>query len=143
MPTTAPNTVRVAVGVLHHEGKILLAQRPEGKDFAGLWEFPGGKIEAGESLEAALLRELAEEVNLQLDTHQLSPLLQVTFTYPHKTVSLETLWVEANAAQAQSVKGLEGQAICWVAIADLKNYRLPESNVPIFNKILERLTPNA
>lgn len=143
MPTTVPNIVRVAVGVVHHEGKILLAQRPEGKDFAGFWEFPGGKIEANEQVADALVRELAEEVNLQLGAHQFSPLLQVTFNYPHKTVSLETLWVEASAAQVQRAQGLEGQAIRWVALADLNDYRLPEANLAILTKIRERLTPNA
>ncbi len=98
----------VAVGVMVHDGRYLLAQRPAGKPYEGYWEFPGGKLEAGESIEAALGRELHEELGIDVTTCELWRTLE--HDYPHAYVRLffckVTKWNGTPAGQ-------EGQAIAW------------------------------
>jgi 8-oxo-dGTP diphosphatase len=72
----------VAAALFDAQGRILLAQRPQGKQLAGLWEFPGGKLEPGETPEAALVRELAEELSIAVNEASLEPLTFASFTYP-------------------------------------------------------------
>ncbi len=100
---------QVAVGIVHNaQERLLFAQRPEGKPYAGWWEFPGGKIEAGETLERALSRELREELGIQiLDCHHW---LTQRFEYPHAHVSLQLCHVYGFKGEPQS---LEGQAFQW------------------------------
>ena len=79
---TRPVLLVVAAALFDAEGRILLAQRPEGKSLAGLWEFPGGKLELGETPEAALVRELHEELSLTVNESSLTPLTFASFSYP-------------------------------------------------------------
>jgi 8-oxo-dGTP diphosphatase len=119
-----PAPVHVVAGVVRDvAGRVLIAQRPEDKPFAGLWEFPGGKLEPGEAPEAALARELAEEVGIEvLDA---VPFMQVPHTYPERRVLLDVWCVRAHAGTAH---GREGQAIAWVEPADLPAHAFPAAN---------------
>lgn len=129
--------VEVAVGVLlkKNEG-ILLAQRPEGKPYAGYWEFPGGKIEAGETLFEALKRELSEEIDIQiLDAKEF---LTIEHDYPHAYVRLHICLVNSWHGE---VKGLENQATAWLSLDDIDKFE--GSNLqpilPATRPILEKL----
>jgi 8-oxo-dGTP diphosphatase len=104
-----PTLTQVAVGIVHNAaGQVLFAQRPAGKPYAGWWEFPGGKIETGETVALALARELREELGIQiLDCH---PWLTQRYVYPHAHVNLQFCHVQAFSGQPQS---LEGQAFAW------------------------------
>lgn len=141
MPTTAHNTVHVAVGVLVQNEHILIAQRPKDKHQGGLWEFPGGKVEAGESVPAALARELAEEVNLRLSCSEFSPLMQVPFSYPDKSVLLDVYLAKLSPSAMQKAKGLEGQEVRWVHYKSLADFTFPAANKPIVEAVL-RLMAN-
>ena len=87
MTDALPTVLVVAAALIDTDGRMLIAQRPEGKALAGLWEFPGGKIEPGERPEQALIRELHEELGITVD--QAWPWLSCQFTYPHSTVRLK------------------------------------------------------
>ena len=104
-----PTLTQVAVGIIHNSaGQVLFAQRPAGKPYAGWWEFPGGKIEADETLALALARELREELGIQiLDCHYW---LSQRYVYPHAHVHLQFCHVRSFTGQPQS---LEGQAFAW------------------------------
>ncbi|MEA3292300.1 MAG: 8-oxo-dGTP diphosphatase MutT [Pseudomonadota bacterium] len=111
MPTIDPDRILVAVGVISdHGGRLLLQQRLEGTPCAGQWEFPGGKLEAGESAEQALRRELQEELGIAVQ--QSTPLLQLCHDYPHAKVRLEVMRVEAFGGEPH---GAEGQSVVWVS----------------------------
>lgn len=134
--------VHVAVGVvLNDAGEILLALRPIDSHQGGLWEFPGGKVEAGESLSLALARELREELGIAIG--RTSPLLKVEHDYGDKLVLLDVHVVWDFAGQA---RGVEGQSLVWVAPAALAKYRFPAANAPIVEAITaqhQRLVPGA
>lgn len=123
--------VHVAVGVvINAKGEICIALRPEGKHLAGYWEFPGGKVEANESVFTALQRELKEE--LGIDIRDAKPLTEINFQYPEKTVCLDVHTVTEFSGEAQ---GQEQQEIAWVWPEDLHNYRFPEANDAIIRAI--------
>jgi 8-oxo-dGTP diphosphatase len=127
--------VHVAVGViLDTDHKILLARRAEGAHQGGLWEFPGGKVEPGESLHAALTRELREE--LGIEPGRTTPLLEIRHDYGDKAVLLDVhvVWDFAGTPC-----GLEQQPLAWVAAAELGNYEFPAANVPIVRALEELL----
>jgi len=121
------DVVQVAVGVILNEiREILIARRAPDSHQGGLWEFPGGKFEPGETLDQALFRELKEE--LGIETRKTSPLLQVSHDYGDKAVFLDVCVVWDFEGQA---RGMEGQALQWVAVGDLINYQFPAANEPI------------
>ncbi|MEA3303911.1 MAG: Nudix family hydrolase [Pseudomonadota bacterium] len=125
------SSLHVAVAVLRNaEGKILLSRRRKGTHLAGLWEFPGGKLEAGESLSGALRREIKEELGIQILTHR--PLIQISHSYPEKQVFLDVHLV--NAWQGTAA-GMEGQQIAWAAAAEIDEYHLPPADRPIVTAI--------
>ncbi|MEC9359545.1 MAG: Nudix family hydrolase [Pseudomonadota bacterium] len=135
MPSTGPDSVRklvrIAVGVLRRtNGDVLIAQRPDGKEAAGWWEFPGGKIEAGESVEQALHRELREELGIRLQSAR--RLIVLRHAYPGKTVELDTWLVERWQGDPQS---LEDQALAWSSLGRLGDYRLLPADGPILNAL--------
>lgn len=116
--------IHVVVGViLAEDGRILLTRRPEHLHMGGRWEFPGGKIEIGESAEQALIRELEEEVGLLVSTP--SKLIQVEYDYGDKLVRLDSWLVNKFSGTAN---GLEGQSLIWAKVAELKNYQFPDAN---------------
>lgn len=113
MPSTeAEPIVEVAVGVLEDaDGKVLIAQRTGDRPYSGLWEFPGGKLEPGESVTEALVREYQEELGIQV--HASQPLLRFVFDYPEYRVRLHVLRITGYSGKP---RGLEGQAIDWVSL---------------------------
>lgn len=115
-----------AAVVVNPEGEILIAKRPLGVHQGGLWEFPGGKLEAGESVEEALARELHEE--LGIEPSQARPLIRVHHDYADKSVLLDVWRVEAFHGEAH---GREGQPLKWVEPQQLREYAFPEANLPI------------
>ena len=117
-----------AVALVDVEGRILLAQRPAGKSMAGLWEFPGGKVEPGETPEAALIRELQEELGIDTWSSCLAPLTFASHSYPdfHLLMPLFACRKWEGIPQAK-----EGQTLNWVRAADLRNYPMPPADVPL------------
>lgn len=133
MPTTDPDmvmkTVLVsAVALIDTDGRVLLAQRPEGKSMAGLWEFPGGKVEAGETPESALVRELHEELGIETWDSCLAPLTFASHTYE----SFHLLMPLFACRKWNGVpRGCEGQVLKWVRASELRNYPMPPADVPL------------
>ena len=133
MPRHAPAPVEVLAGVIRDKtGRILLARRTEGRDLAGLWEFPGGKREAGETPEGALARELREELGITIDCGP--PLIAVPQRYPHKRLRLD---VRDIARWTGTVRGHEGQALAWVPPHALPSYAMPPADVPVVAALLQ------
>ena len=121
------NIVHVVAGVIRDaRGRILLARRTEGRDLAGLWEFPGGKVDPGETPEQALVRELREE--LGIDAHVGDAVIAVPQRYPHKRLRLD---VRHIASWSGTVKGLDGQALVWVPPHKLASYAMPDADRPV------------
>ena len=117
-----------AVALIDVDGRILLAQRPEGKDMAGLWEFPGGKVEAGETPEQALIRELHEELGIDTWQSCLAPLTFASHQY-EKFHLLMPLF--ACRKWEGTPHPREGQTLKWVRANDLRNYPMPEADIPL------------
>ena len=107
-------------------GRILLARRTDGRDLAGLWEFPGGKREPGESPEQALVRELQEELGITVQVG--APLINVPQEYPDKRLHLDVRHVTAWTGVP---RGLEGQALAWIAPDKLPSYNMPPADRPV------------
>ena len=125
--------VEVVAGIITDaRGRILLARRTEGRDLAGLWEFPGGKLEAGESPDAALVRELHEE--LGIDAEVGLPLITVPQQYPHKRLRLDVRHV---ARWRGELRGHEGQALAWVPPERLPVYPMPPADIPVVAALLQ------
>jgi len=123
--------VHVAVGViLNTQQKILISHRAKHLHQGGLWEFPGGKVEAAESVQVALSRELSEELGISVKA--CSPLMKVEHDYGDKQVLLDVWIVDQVEGQAC---GCEGQAIKWVMAAELDNYTFPVANQAIVKKV--------
>ena len=122
----------VAGAITDARGRILLARRTEGRDLAGLWEFPGGKREPGESPEAALARELHEELGIAVEIG--APLIAVPQQYPHKRLRLD---VRRISAWRGTPKGLDGQALAWVPPHKLASYAMPPADRPVVAALLQ------
>ncbi|MCL1141013.1 8-oxo-dGTP diphosphatase MutT [Shewanella pneumatophori] len=123
--------VHVAVGVIKDGNRILLAKRPQELHQGGKWEFPGGKVEQGETTSEALIRELKEEVNL--DVVHTEPMMEIHHDYGDKKVFLDIHWVENFSGAAH---GMEGQQVSWIEKEHLQQYDFPEANKAILEKIL-------
>ena len=129
-PLPAPGKIVyvVAVALVDRDGRVLLAQRPEGKKLAGLWEFPGGKIEAGDSPEAALVRELKEELGIETAEGCLAPLTFVSHRYDDFYLFMP-LYV--CRVWHGSVVAHEHQNIAWVYPKDFNQYPMPPADIPL------------
>jgi 8-oxo-dGTP diphosphatase len=117
-----------AVALIDRDGRVLLAQRPEGKSMAGLWEFPGGKVEPGETPEAALIRELHEELGIETWDSCLAPLTFASHGY-------ESFHLLMPLFACRKWNGTphprEGQRLSWASANELRNYPMPPADVPL------------
>ncbi|MES5098011.1 8-oxo-dGTP diphosphatase MutT [Agrobacterium sp. BA1120] len=117
-----------ACALIDQDGRILLAQRPEGKSLAGLWEFPGGKVESGETPEETLIRELEEELGIKTKVACLAPLTFASHTYETFHL-LMPLYV---CRRYEGIpRGAEGQPIKWVKPQALRDYPMPPADEPL------------
>jgi 8-oxo-dGTP diphosphatase len=118
----------VAVALVDADGRVLLAQRPAGKPMAGLWEFPGGKIHAGESPEAALIRELKEELDIDVTEACLAP-----FTFASHRYETFHLLMPLYVCRRWNgtLRAVEGQTLAWVRPAKLGDYPMPPADRPL------------
>jgi 8-oxo-dGTP diphosphatase len=122
--------VDVAIGLVWKDSRLLIARRPAGVHLGGFWEFPGGKVEAGETPQAALLRELREEVGVEAESF--GERAQLEFTYPDRTVRIHPIdcrWLSGEPHPA----GCEEPR--WVALAELSAYEFPPANAPLLAEL--------
>lgn len=135
----AQEVLKVIVGIVcDTEGRVLIGQRPAGKHMAGHWEFPGGKLRAGETPLAGLKRELLEEIGIIAGPAE--PFLELTHRYPERTVRLDIWWVLGYEGEARAC---EGQALRWVDLDELAAAPLLPADAPIVASIRERLISRA
>ena len=113
----------MAAGLIFRQGRVLIAQRRPGDHLGGLWEFPGGKREAGESFEACLKRELKEELAVDVEPRQL--LLALTHCYPEKTVHLRFYQCDCPVGEPQAIGC---HALAWVSVSELDRYPFPAAD---------------
>lgn len=125
-----------AVALIDTDGRVLLAQRPEGKSMAGLWEFPGGKVEQGETPEAALIRELHEELGIDTWASCLAPLTFASHSYDdfHLLMPLFACRKWEGTPQPQ-----EGQSLKWVKPKEMRAYPMPAADIPLIAMIRDLL----
>ena len=125
-----------AVALIDRDGRVLLSQRPLDKQLGGLWEFPGGKVEAGERPEAALIRELKEELGIDVAESCLAPLTFASHAYEDFHLLMPLYVCRRWKGQ---VVGAEGQAIAWVRPQKLKEYPMPPADVPLIPHLVDLL----
>jgi 8-oxo-dGTP diphosphatase len=125
-----------AVALIDTDGRVLLAKRPEGKSMAGLWEFPGGKVETSERPETALIRELKEELDINVEESCLAPLTFASHAYEdfHLLMPLYVCRRWKGIVQA-----MEGQELKWVRAKDLRDYPMPPADLPLIPHLQELL----
>jgi len=134
--TEKPVVLVVAVALVDVDGRVLIAKRPPGKKMAGLWEFPGGKVDAGETPEQALIRELKEE--LGIDTRQ-SCLAPLTFaSHAYEDMHLLMPLYACRVWQGDPVPK-EGQELAWVRPVRMKDYPMPPADVPLIAMLRDLL----
>ena len=129
-------TLVVACALIDADKRVLLAQRPEGKPMAGLWEFPGGKVEPGEPPEATLIRELHEELGISVSEPCLAPLTFASHAY-------ETFHLLMPLYICRRWEGMvvarEGQALAWVRANKLRDYPMPAADIPLIPHLTDLL----
>ena len=125
-----------AVALVDADGRILLAQRPQGKNLAGLWEFPGGKVEAGERPETALIRELKEELGIDVTESCLAPLTFASHGYEEFHLLMPLYICRRWKGQVMSA---EGQMLKWVRPHDLRQYPMPPADIPLIPHLIDLL----
>ena len=128
----------VAVALVDADGRVLLAQRPPGKQLAGLWEFPGGKVDPGERPEETLIRELAEELGITVREACLAPLTFASHAYPDFHLLMPLYVCRRWEGLPRS---MEGQALKWVHPRDLKDQPMPPADAPLIPFLVDLLGP--
>ena len=128
MNTLQPLVLVVAVALVDPAGRVLLAQRPEGKSMAGLWEFPGGKVEAGETPEAALIRELKEELGIEVKQACLAPFVFASHAYDDFHLLMPLFLCRRWEGFVQR---LEHKAMAWVRPSEMAAYPMPPADEPL------------
>jgi 8-oxo-dGTP diphosphatase len=126
----------VAAALVDPDGRVLITQRPEGKSLAGLWEFPGGKVDPGERPETALIRELAEELGIEVEEACLAPLTFASHAYEdfHLLMPLYICRRWRGIAHAG-----EAQALKWVKPQNLRDYPMPPADAPLIPSLIDLL----
>lgn len=125
-----------AVALVDADGRVLLSRRPLNKQLGGLWEFPGGKVEAGERPEAALIRELKEELSIDVSESCLAPLTFASHAYEDFHLLMPLYVCRRWKGQ---VIGAEGQEIAWVRSSRLRDYPMPPADVPLIPHLVDLL----
>lgn len=135
-PSGLPIILVAAAALVNEEGEILLAQRPQGKPMAGLWEFPGGKVQTGENPEFALMRELEEELGIETRECCYSPIGFASHAYEtfHLLMPLFVCRVWRG-----EIKAMEGQNFAWVKPQDMYDYPMPAADIPLIYQIRDYL----
>ena len=136
MTAPLPLVLVAAVALIDADGRVLIAKRPEGKAMAGMWEFPGGKVEAGERPELALIRELKEELGIDVTEACLAPLTFASHPY-EKFHLLMPLYVCRR--WKGMVAALEGQELKWVKPNRLRDYPMPPADLPLIPHLIDLL----
>ena len=128
-----------ACALIDADGRVLIAERPAGRSMAGLWEFPGGKVEAGERPEETLIRELKEELGISVEEACLAPLTFASHAYPefHLLMPLFVCRRWEGIVTAQ-----EGQKLAWVRPNRLREYAMPPADLPLIPHLEAVLLPN-
>ena len=132
----------VAAAIINQHGEILLAQRPQGKQLAGSWEFPGGKLEAGESPEAALIRELKEELGITAQPQDLEPFWFLSHPYPQFAFHL-LMPVYLLKKWQGTPHALEHAALRWSKPDDMHQLNMIEADTPLVDKLKEEFARHA
>jgi 8-oxo-dGTP diphosphatase len=127
----------VAVALLDNSGRVLVQKRPEGRPMAGLWEFPGGKIEAGETPEQALVREVKEELGILLDRRSLRPVAFATEEAGDRSMILLLYRASTWGGVPQA---LDGQELQWIALDALHTLRMPPADGPLIAQLRQNAT---
>jgi 8-oxo-dGTP diphosphatase len=134
--TSHPILLVTACALVDADGRVLLTQRPEGKTLAGLWEFPGGKVDPGETPEESLIRELHEELGITVKRACLAPLTFASHTY-------QTFHLLMPLFICRRYEGiplpLEGQALKWVRPKDMRDYPMPPADIPLIPFLIDLL----
>lgn len=131
-----PTVLVAAAALIDADGRVLIAERPAGKSMAGLWEFPGGKVEAGETPEQALVRELHEELAIDITTSCLAPLTFASHVYEKFHLLMPLYLCRRWQGQMQA---REGQRLKWVKPRDLRNYPMPPADLPLVAMLIDFL----
>lgn len=126
--------IHIVAGIIFNQdkSKIFITKRPDNLHKGGFWEFPGGKVEAGESIEQAMFRELDEEIGIEVT--QQSPFQHLEYDYPEKSLKFDFMLITAFHHQPYGREGQQGE---WVAIAELNRYTFPEANVPVLERVMK------
>ena len=127
----------VACALVDADGRVLLAKRPEGKSMAGLWEFPGGKVEAGERPEQSLIRELREELGIEVNEPCLAPLTFASHGYDDFHLLMPLYICRRWNGR---VSGKEGQELAWVRPVRLRDYPMPDADIPLIPHLMDVLS---
>ena len=128
MSAGKPLVLVAACALIDPDGRVLLAQRPEGKSMAGLWEFPGGKVEPGETPEACLIRELREELGVDSWASCLAPLTFASHAYEDFHLLMPLF---ACRKWTGFATGREGQRLAWARVSELRDYPMPPADLPL------------
>jgi 8-oxo-dGTP diphosphatase len=123
-----------AAALVRNDGRLLLAQRPAGKPMAGLWEFPGGKVEAGESPQGALARELKEELGLTVSEADMSAFSFASHDYESFRLLMPVFLVRSWTGD---IEPREGQQLAWVAAEEIGRYPAPAADIPLFAQFID------
>ena len=135
-PLAKPQLLVSAAALIDSDGRVVLAKRPEGKAMAGLWEFPGGKVEQGETPEKALIRELKEELAINTITSCLAPLAFASHDYDDMHLIL--LLYACRRWHGQAIHQ-EGGEIAWVRAPRLRDYPMPAADIPLISMLQDWL----
>ena len=130
----SPVVLVAAAALVRSDGRLLLQQRPEGKHMAGLWEFPGGKVESGEHPEGALVRELREELGLEIAMSDIEPFHFVSHAYETFHLLMPVFLIRTWGGELEA---REKQKIAWVTADEIKRYPAPPADLPIYERFID------